>query len=76
MNQQDFCYWLQGFAELNQDAPTPEQWESIKEHLALVFTKVTEPVLPPFPRPYQVGDVLGQPYYTPMPNLNPNIITC
>lgn len=44
MNAQEFTYWLQGFAELHQDPPTPEQWKSIREHLALVFKKVTPPV--------------------------------
>lgn len=41
MNAVNFCYWLQGFAELTPETPTAEQWKSIKEHLALVFTKVT-----------------------------------
>lgn len=38
-----YCYWLQGYVELCGERPTPEQWASIKEHLALVFTKVTKP---------------------------------
>ena len=42
MNAQDFAYWLNGFAELNGDTPPTEaQWKAIKEHLALVFRKVT-----------------------------------
>jgi hypothetical protein len=42
MNQQDFCYWLNGFIELNEGKmPTPAQWKSICEHLGLVFNKVT-----------------------------------
>lgn len=45
MNAQEFCYWLNGFVELNDgDHPTPAQWDSICEHLALVFNKVTPPV--------------------------------
>lgn len=45
MTEQQFCYWLQGFAELSGDCPpTPEQWKSIREHLALCFKKVTPPV--------------------------------
>ncbi len=44
MTPEQFCYWLQGYAELNQDAPTPEQWKAIKEHLQTVFKKVTPPV--------------------------------
>jgi len=43
MNERDFVYWLNGHVELNpmQDHPTPAQWKMIKEHLALVMTKVT-----------------------------------
>lgn len=42
MNEQQFAYWLQGFAELTGDTPpTVEQWKSIREHLATVFVKVT-----------------------------------
>lgn len=41
MSPQDFCYWLQGFAELNSEAPTPEQWAAIRDHLQLVFKKET-----------------------------------
>lgn len=45
MNEQQFCFWLQGFAELSGDCPpTPGQWKSIREHLALCFKKVTQPV--------------------------------
>lgn len=48
MEAQQFCYWLQGFAELSGDAmPTQEQWDSIREHLAAVFHKVTPPVKAP-----------------------------
>jgi hypothetical protein len=36
-----FCYFLQGFAEMNSDPPNAEQWKIIQEHLALVFNKVT-----------------------------------
>lgn len=41
MNPQDFCYWLQGFAELTDKAPTQAQWKAIREHLALAFVKET-----------------------------------
>lgn len=42
MTPEQFCYWLQGFTELNANAaPTWEQWASIREHLALVFDKRT-----------------------------------
>lgn len=53
MTPEQFAYWLQGYAELAGDAPTPEQWQSIKEHLALVFNKVTLPnPLSPNLKPY------------------------
>jgi len=45
MNTEQFCYWLNGYAELTNDAPTPEQWQAIKEHLQTVFTKIT-PLVP------------------------------
>jgi hypothetical protein len=49
MTPERFCYWLQGFAELNAPIPpTIEQWQSIREHLATVFDKVT-PVMPVLP---------------------------
>lgn len=44
MTAEQFCYWLQGFVELHGDVPTAAQWEAIKEHLGLAFTKVTHPV--------------------------------
>jgi hypothetical protein len=46
MTSSDFAYWLQGFAELNGNPPTPPQWEMIKEHLGLVFNKVTTKSVP------------------------------
>lgn len=44
MTPENFCYWLQGKAELHPDVPTKEQWQAIQEHLQLVMTKVTPPV--------------------------------
>ena len=41
MSANDFAHWLQGFAELNDEPPTEQQWLAIKDHLALVFAKVT-----------------------------------
>lgn len=44
MTHSDFCYWLQGFFEINgATAITSEQAKVIEQHLALVFTKVTNP---------------------------------
>ena len=42
MNAQDFCYWLQGYFEIaGNNSMTDEQVAVIKEHLQLVFNKVT-----------------------------------
>lgn len=50
MNEREFCYWLQGFFEIEEAASfTPEkksgldnhQVRTIKDHLKLVMTKVT-----------------------------------
>lgn len=44
MTERDFCYWLQGFFEIeNPTNITSEQVAMIKEHLQLVFNKVTGP---------------------------------
>lgn len=43
MTPKQFAYWLQGFVELNDAPPTPEQWQAVRDHLALVFEKVTPP---------------------------------
>ena len=47
MTPEQFAYWLQGYAELNEQPPTAEQWQSIREHLATVFHKVTPPAAIP-----------------------------
>lgn len=45
MSPIEFCYWLQGWVELeNGKTPKPEQWKMILEHLDLVFKKVTPPL--------------------------------
>lgn len=47
MTHEQFCYWLQGFFELNGDANlTAAQIKSIKEHLQTTFYKITPPMSP------------------------------
>lgn len=42
MNEQTFCFWLQGFVELqDSDTISEKQWLMIKDHLKLVFDKKT-----------------------------------
>jgi hypothetical protein len=48
MTPEQFCYWLQGFVELSQEAPTPEQWDKIRQSLnATVPPMYRAPVLLP-----------------------------
>lgn len=47
MNETQFVYWLQGYFELSKDNNlTEEQVKVIKEHLQLVFAKVTRQTVP------------------------------
>lgn len=46
MTPEQFCYWFQGFAELNPEPPTKEQWQAMREHVETVFKKVTPPLQP------------------------------
>lgn len=61
MTPEQFAYWFQGFAELSPTPPTPEQWQSIREHVATVFKKVTPPVADPAeqlkPTPIPISDI-------------------
>ena len=43
MTSRDFCFWLQGGAELVGEAPTADQWKVIKAHLNLVFVHEIDP---------------------------------
>ena len=46
MNSIDFCYWLQGYFELQEgDEPlTAKQIEVLKNHLSLVFKHEIDPL--------------------------------
>jgi hypothetical protein len=43
MTPEQFTYWLQGYVEIaaTRTAPTSDEWNVIKDHLALVFDKQT-----------------------------------
>jgi hypothetical protein len=61
MTPENFCYWLQGWLEIQNPAiANAEQLQEVKNHLALVFTKVT-PLKPmvggktiELPAPYRI----------------------
>jgi hypothetical protein len=65
MTAENFCYWLQGLLEVgNPTSLNEEQVKQIKEHLALVFNKVTSyPYSPSWVDPLQIP--LCQPYNIP-----------
>lgn len=69
MTADQFTYWLQGFAELNEEPPSPEQWKAICDHLTLVFNKVTPH--------YDFSKTVGVPYQAGkpwMPSLGPSCV--
>ena len=42
MTPEQFCYWLQGFISANPcDQLSATQWTIVRDHLALVFNKIT-----------------------------------
>lgn len=80
MTPEQFAYWLQGCSELNpsMEAPSPEQWKVIKDHLATVFIKVT----PPFPQksigvqPIDRNSVFEEKSLHDYMKLSPMVVTC
>lgn len=69
MTPQEFCYWLQGYFELSPTVPlcglTQEQAKVVRDHLQLVFQKVTPTpaVAPLSPRPWEWQPA---PYHPPI----------
>ena len=71
MDSLQFCYWLQGFSELNNGTPPNDmQWKAIRDHLGLVFNKVTPsyPGLGPDWQEKIIKDINKKP---PIPNYPP-----
>jgi len=58
MTPENFCYWLQGRAELVSEAPTPEQWTLIKQELqrAILGDEPKESPIQAQPRLIDRGD--------------------
>ena len=38
MTAEQFCYWLQGFSEIENEPPDHKKWMMIQDHLDSVFT--------------------------------------
>lgn len=45
MTPENFAYWLNGYVEMHGTAPSEQQWNMIKEHLALTMVKITSPLM-------------------------------
>ncbi|MFV1943440.1 hypothetical protein VPH49_21750 [Pseudomonas luteola] len=77
MTPEQFCYWLQGRAEL-VDAPLSEQeWASVKQHLDAVFKKVTPLAPGQWPHPSVGIAALGTYISTPaIPGLKAGELIC
>lgn len=70
MTAHDFAYWLQGMFEvINPKTLNSKQLQVIKDHLALVFTKVTPEYDQPQTYPWQ-GPITTPTY----PTVGPEII--
>lgn len=81
MTPEQFCYWLKGRAELRAEPISEEEWESIKAHLDLVFSKLTPlgpgehaPVRPQFiPIPRDRHPWPEWPTWAPVPGTPPGV---
>jgi len=70
MNEEQFCYWLQGFFEMTEaDTLSKKQILMIKEHLNLVFTKVTN-------SPKDLAGEDSSIFFVPRPGYDPNEPVC
>lgn len=82
MTPEQFAYWLQGFAEVTQRAPTEQEWKIIKDHLATVFNKVTPtyqpPKINPFPYDSRKPETIPGPYrpFETSPFTSPPTVIC
>jgi hypothetical protein len=79
MTPEQFVYWLQGYAEISRsDMLTEDEWKVIKDHLQLVFDKVTpdrsgsKAEKDPDPRKIRsgitTGPIVSPPPFVPAPN--------
>lgn len=64
MTSRDFCYWLQGFFEINgsagQSCPPSldaSQTDMVKRHLALVFKHEIDPSMGPSEHQKKLNDI-------------------
>ncbi len=71
MKSRDFCYWLQGYFELDgtEEGLSKKQTECVKKHLALVFAHEIDPDAGGKSEQDKLNLIHGDPA-----NLNPNLM--
>jgi hypothetical protein len=71
MTSKEFVIWLNGFVEAcHEYAPTPKQWDALKDKLAEVKD---DPTSSPFPfGTPNTAPFVTLPHITPGPSINPN----
>lgn len=71
MTSKEFVIWLNGFVEAcHEYAPTPKQWDALKDKLAEVKD---DPISSPFPFGVpNTAPFVTLPHITPGPSINPN----
>lgn len=76
MTPENFCYWLQGFIEIEKPVKLEEsQLQEIRNHLNLVFNKLTPIVVDSSKFPYRFNEQTDSGNINYIPNLRA-IITC
>jgi len=75
MTSKEFVIWLNGFVEAcHEYAPTPKQWDALKDKLAEVKDDTTSSPFP-FGVP-NTAPIVTLPHITPGPSTNPYQIYC
>jgi hypothetical protein len=77
MKEENFCFWLHGFAELTGGKrPTKEQWEMIKQHLALAKQELFIPTVLPYMsnKDHVIDPVMLFSGYNPKPLYDPSLL--
>lgn len=69
MSPENFCFWLNGYLEIsNAKSLGEKETQEIRNHLKLVFTKLTPNLNEIFPPTYTPSPSTG-----PMPDCSPKI---
>ena len=68
MTSRDFCYWLQGYFEINGAGSVPmsaSQVDQVRKHLALVFKHEIDPSAGPIEHQAELSDIHDRPPISP-----------